>query len=381
MISLARVAAVFRKELLQLRRDRLTFGMVIMIPLIQLILFGYAINTNVRHVPAGIVDHSESGLSRSLAQMVEATQVVDFVERFATVAEAEQASLKARVSAVLVLPPDTAARVARHPTLAGQTPSEADVPVERPVGQWIVDSSDTLLAASIRSLRSLPLGELLRKPQVVATPTFEIVLYYNPEQRTAVNIVPGLVGVILTMTMIMFTSAAIVREAEQGNMEMLINTPVHPAELMLGKIIPYVFIGLLQVAIILGLGYLVFSVPIAGGMDALLVITLVFILASLSLGLVISTIAKSQLQAMQMTVFVMLPSILLSGFMFPYEAMPKLAQRIADVLPATHFMRAIRGVVLRGADIADVRGEAIWLLLFAVLGLMVASLRFRKRLD
>jgi ABC-2 type transport system permease protein len=190
------------------------------------------------------------------------------------------------------------------------------------VAQWIADGSDTLVAGAIRSLRVMPLGELFREPTNTATPTFEVTLFYNPEQRSVVNIVPGLVGIILTMTMIMFTSAAIVRETERGNMEMLINTPIRPLELMIGKIIPYVGIGLLQVGIILGLGAALFSVTTAGSLGTLLVVTLLFILASLSLGLVLSTIAKSQLQAMQMTVFVLLPSILLSGFMFPYEGMP-----------------------------------------------------------
>jgi ABC-2 type transport system permease protein len=212
-------------------------------------------------------------------------------------------------------------------------------------------------------------------------PTFEVTLYFNPEQRTAVNVVPGLVGVILTMTMIMFTSAAIVRERERGNMEMLINTPVRSLELMIGKIVPYIFIGFIQVGIILGLGYWVFSVTVTGTLVDLAVTTGLFIAASLSLGLVISTVAVNQLQAMQMTVFVLLPSILLSGFMFPYEGMPEAAQVIAEALPATHFMRVIRGVVLRDASLFELRGDLIWLALFGVVGLIVASYRFKKRLD
>ena len=381
MTALRRIRAVLIKELLQLRRDRMTFGMVVMIPLIQLILFGYAINTDVRNVPAALVDQSNSGLSRALVQMVEATQVVRFTHQYATVAEAERAIIKGEVRAAMVLPPDTAQRLVRSPALGGRADDPPSRPVDRPVGQWIVDGSDTLVAAAIRGLRTMPLNELFRQKANALTPTFEVVFYYNPEQRTEVNIVPGLVGTILTMTMIMFTSAAIVRESERGNMEMLINTPIRPIELMLGKIIPYIGIGLVQVAIILGLGYLVFSVPVSGGLGTLLVVTLLFILASLSLGLVISTIARNQLQAMQMTVFVLLPSILLSGFMFPYEGMPVLAQRIADLLPATHFMRVIRGVVLRDATLAELRPDSLWLLGFAVIGLGLASLRFRKRLD
>jgi ABC-2 type transport system permease protein len=381
MISARRTMAILRKELLQLRRDRLTFGLIVMIPLIQLVLFGYAINTEVRHIPAAVVDQSDTHLSRALTQMVEATQVVRFERRFATVEEAERAILRTEVRAAFVIPHDVDDRLVRNPAIGSRFAAPAQGATARPVAQWIADGSDTLVAGAIRSLRAMPLGELFRDPVNAATPTFEVALYYNPEQRSVVNIVPGLVGIILTMTMIMFTAAAIVRERERGNMEMLITTPIRPLELMIGKIVPYVGIGLVQVAIILGLGAALFSVTTAGSLGTLLVVTLLFILASLSLGLVLSTFAKSQLQAMQMTVFVLLPSILLSGFMFPYEGMPEGAQAIADVLPATHFMRIIRGVVLRDAGLADLGPDAAWLLGFAVLGLVVASLRFRKRLD
>lgn len=381
MISVRRIRAILKKELLQLRRDRLTFGLIVMIPLIQLILFGYAINTEVRHIPAAVVDQSDTTLSRAMIQMVEATQVVRFEERFATIEEAERAIVRADVRAALIIPPDVSQRLVRNPAIgtrfAGTVPPDG----ARPVAHWIADGSDTLVAGAIRGLRGMPLGELFRAPTNTATPTFEVTLFYNPEQRSVVNIVPGLVGIILTMTMIMFTAAAIVRETEQGNMEMLITTPIRPLELMIGKIIPYVGIGLIQVGIILGLGALLFSVTTAGALWILLVVTLLFILASLSLGLVLSTFAKSQLQAMQMTVFVLLPSILLSGFMFPYEGMPRGAQVVADLLPATHFMRIIRGVVLRDAGLGDLLPDAAWLLGFAVLGLALASIRFRKRLD
>lgn len=381
MNSLRRVLAIFFKELTQLRRDRLTFGMVVMIPLIQLVLFGYAINTNIRDIPVALVDQSETGLSRILVQIVRATQVVEFTARYATVEEAQSAIKSAKVRAAFVIPEDLSQRLVRSPSVGLGTPASTDGETSRPVAQWIVDGSDTMIAGAIKSLRAMPLTELLRKPPNRNTPTFEVALFFNPEQRTAVNIVPGLVGIILTMTMIMFTSAAIVRERERGNMEMLINTPVRPMELMLGKIIPYVFIGLLQVVIILGLGHLLFQVPVGRHMLDLLGGTLLFIGASLSLGLVLSTIAKTQLQATQMTVFVLLPSILLSGFMFPYEGMPLIAQYIAETLPATHFMRMIRGLVLRDATLIDLYRDAIWLFGFFVLGLIVAALRFKKRLD
>lgn len=381
MISWRHIRAVLRKELLQLRRDRLTFGMIIMIPLIQLTLFGYAINTEVRHIPAAIVDHSDTGLSRALIQMVAATQVVRLEQQFTTIEEAQSAIKRADVRAVMIIPADVSQRLVRNPAVSGRFMQPTHDATSRPVAQWIADGSDTLVASAISSLRNMPLGELFREATNQPTPTFEVTLFYNPEQRTLVNIVPGLVGIILTMTMIMFTAAAIVRETERGNIEMLITTPVRPIELMLGKIIPFVGIGLLQVLIIFGLGWILFSVTIEGSFAVLLTVTLLFILASLSLGLVLSTFAKNQLQAMQMTIFVLLPSILLSGFMFPYEGMPRGAQILADVLPATHFMRIIRGVVLREANLLDVAPDALWLLGFSILGIAVASLRFRKRLD
>jgi len=381
MNALRRIYAILGKEFTQLSRDKMTFGMVVMIPLIQLLLFGYAINTNIRHIPVGIVDYSDTGLSRVLTETISATQVVKFTEQYIDVQQAEAAIASSRVRAVLVIPKDVAQRLARHQTIGFGSPPSTDMETSRPIAQWIVDGSDTMIAAAIKGLRSMPLTELLSKPANRNTPTFEIALFYNPEQRTEVNIVPGLVAVILTMTMIMFTSAAIVRESERGNMEMLITTPVRPIELMLGKIIPYMFIGAIQVAIILGLGHIVFNVPVNGSLWQLAAATALFISASLSLGLVISTFAKNQLQAMQMTVFILMPSILLSGFMFPYDGMPEVAQYIAEALPATHFIRLIRGVVLRDVQIIDMTFDVYWLALFTLGGLAVASLRFKKTLD
>tara|TARA_R110002153_G_scaffold99102_1_gene234339 strand:+ start:28478 stop:29626 length:1149 start_codon:yes stop_codon:yes gene_type:complete len=379
--SIYRIQAIFFKELMQLKRDKMTFAMVIMIPLVQLILFGYAINTNVRHIPVAVVDLSQSALSRVLVQTVAATQVVTFSEQFYDIESAHASLEQAKIRAVLIIPQDVSQRIARHASVGFGLPASSDEETSRPIAQWLVDGSDTMIAGAIKGLRSMPLAELLSKPSNRTTPTFEVTLLYNPEQRTAVNIVPGLVGIILTMTMIMFTSAAIVREREHGNMEMLITTPIRPIELMLGKIIPYIFIGLLQVSIILGLGYMLFSVPINGGLWALFCITLLFIAASLTLGLVISTIATNQLQSMQMTIFVLLPSILLSGFMFPYEGMPLIAQYIAEALPATHFMRLVRGVILRDVGFTDMLPDVYWLSLFTIAGLAIASLRFKKNLD
>lgn len=381
MMFLSRIQAIFFKEFLQLKRDKMTFRMIIMIPIIQLLLFGYAINTNVRHIPVGVVDLSQTTLSRVLIQTVEATQTVAFTKQYTDLNQAQKDIASAKIRAVLYIPHDLSQRLVRSNSIGQSTPSSTSGETSRPIAQWIVDGSDTIIASTIKGLRSMPLTELLDKPANQKTPTFATTILYNPEQRTAVNIIPGLVAVILTMTMIMFTSAAIVRERERGNMEMLITTPVRSIELMIGKVIPYLFIGILQTTIILALGYFLFNISIQGGFIALGIATLLFILASLTLGLVLSTIATNQLQAMQMTVFILLPSILLSGFMFPYDGMPMVAQYISEILPATHFMRLIRGIVLRDAAILDMSYDALWLLGFSVVGILVASMRFKKRLD
>lgn len=381
MKSLLRIQAIIVKELIQLKRDRVTFGMVIMIPLVQLLLFAFAINTNIRHIPVGIFDQSQTALSRVLQQTVSATSIVNFTQHYSSLVQAQAAIDRGDVRAVLIIPKDVSQRLVRHSTVGFGLPPASDEETSRPIAQWLVDGSDTAIAGSIKSLRNMPLAELLNKPANRNVPTFEVTLLYNPEQRSVVNIVPGLVGVILTMTMIMFTSAAIVRERERGNMELLITTPLASIELMVGKIFPYIFIGAIQVVIILGLGYFLFNVPINGGLWQLAFATLLFICASLVLGLIISTLATNQLQSMQMTVFILLPSILLSGFMFPYEGMPEVAQYIAEALPATHFIRLIRGVVLRDVAVVDMTFDMIWLISFTLLGLLIAALRFKKSLD
>jgi ABC-2 type transport system permease protein len=358
--------AIMVKEIRQLSRDRITFGMVVMIPLIQLLLFGFAMNSDVRNIPVGVVDLSESGAGRVIVQSVRVTQVVDIKSYYSSVPEAELAIQNGEVRAALILPNDLSQRLVQ----------------KRVIGQWLVDGSDTMISSSILALQNMPLNEFsIGDLGYHQRKTFEATLLYNPSRRSAVNIVPGLLGVILTMTMILFTSAAIVREKERGNLELLITTPIHSLELMIGKIVPYIFIGLLQIGIILSLGYLIFDVPINGAVSQILLGSLLFISSSLTLGLVISTIAHTQLQAMQMTVFILLPSILLSGFMFPYEGMPIAAQWISEVLPATHYMRMIRGIILRGADLSELWQDTLWLGAFTLVGLLVASLRFKKSLD
>lgn len=368
MTALNRMGAVTRKELKQLSRDRLTFGMVVMIPLIQLLLFGYAVNTVVRDIPIAIVDLSGSAVARSITEQVKVTQVVNVIGHYNTPEEAEAAIVEGKIRAALVFPHNLPQRAA-----SGEA-----------VGQWLVDGSDTMVSSALLPLRNMPLQLVAGAPAgayQMATPSFEVALFFNPERRSEVNIVPGLTAIILTMTMILFTSIALVREQERGNMELLITTPISPLELMVGKLVPYVFVGVIQVTIILGLGWLVFGVPFEGGVFNLAIVTMPFIGASLALGLFISTVARTQMQAMQLTFFILLPSILLSGFMFPYEAMPMPAQYVAEILPATHYIRLIRGVILRGAEASQLLPDIIWLLGFTVVMLSIATKRFNKTLD
>jgi len=366
--TLHRMGAVSAKEFKQLSRDRVTFGMIVMIPLIQLMLFGYAINTMVRNIPIAVVDNSGSAAARAITEQVRVTQVVDIVGYYPTAAQAEAAIVAGTIRAALVFPVNLAQRVA-----GGEA-----------VGQWLVDGSDTMVSSALLSLRNMPLHLEAGAPAgayKAATPSFEVALFFNPERRSEVNIVPGLTAIILTMTLVLFTSAALVRERERGNLELLITTPVHPLELMVGKLVPYIFVGLVQVTIILGLGWLVFAVPFQGSLLSLAAVTLPFIAASLTLGLLFSTLAETQMQAMQMTFFVLMPSILLSGFMFPFDAMPRAAQYLAEILPATHYMRLIRGVFLRGATASQLLPDILWLLGFTAVMLTIATRRFRKSLD
>ena len=363
--SLQRIGAIATKELRQLKRDRPTFGMVVMIPLIQLLLFGFAINTNVRDLPVGVVDLSHTQIARALVSDLTATQIVSFTQTYTTAKQGEENIRRGQVKAVLVIPEDFGQRLQD----------------DRPIAQWMIDGSDTVVGNTLLSLQQMPFNTGFESTPIARNNTFEMALFFNPERRSAVNIVPGLVAIVLTMTMVMFTSAALVRERERGNLELLITTPVQSSEIMIGKILPYIAVGLIQVAIILGLGHVIFDVPVNGRLDQLVVGVFAFISASLTLGLLVSTIAKTQLQAMQLTVFLLIPSILLSGFMFPYEGMPIAAQWIAEALPATHFIRIIRAIVLRGATLSDVQSDVWWLMGFTIVGVIAAASRFKKRLD
>jgi ABC-2 type transport system permease protein len=364
---LDRTRAIAGKEVLQLRRDRLSMGMVVGIPVLQLVLFGYAINTDVRHLSAAVADQARTSRSRLLIEAVEASQVADVVAEARTAEELEALLRRGRVSLGILIPPDFERR------LAG---------ADRPAAQLLVDATDPTLLATARGLLDLELADPLRKPpQKSPPPTFEVRGYYNPERRSEVNIVPGLIGVILTLTMSLFTAVAIVRERERGTLEFLINTPIRRSELMVGKIIPYIVIGLVQVSIVLGLGAWLFGVPMRGSLVDLYLAAAIFIMATLTLGLLISTVVRTQFQSMQMIMFFFLPNILLSGFMFPFEGMPRAAQVFAEVLPLTHFVRMVRGIILRGATLTEVQREIWPLLAFFVITLVASMSRFRKRLD
>jgi ABC-2 type transport system permease protein len=364
MSGLWRLLAVAAKEVRQLARDRITIGLIVGIPTIQLLLFGYAINFDVRGVSAAVLDQSQTSLSRRLLGDLGATQVLGTLRPAVSERELRELMQKGEANVGIVIAPDIERRLADG---------------NRAVMQILVDGSQPALENVAQGLGAMPL--LQRRGTMAAARPVEILVAYNPEKRTAVQIVPALCGVILTMTMVIFTASAIVRERERGNLELLITTPVSPAELMAGKLLPYVVIGLIQTTLILVLGNWLFDVPVAGSLVDLYFGALLFIAASLSLGLLISTVARTQFQAMQMAIVIMLPSILMSGFMFPFEGMPAVAQGIAQLLPLTHFNEIIRGIVLRGAALADMRPELAKLAIFLVVMLSLAMARFRKRLD
>jgi ABC-2 type transport system permease protein len=365
--SLARILAVVRKEAVHLRRDRLTLGMVFGIPVMQLLLFGYAINQDVRHLRAGVADLAGTARSRAFVADADASQVVDVLAEVHSAEELETLLRQGEIVAGLLIPHDFERRVARG---------------RPPYAQLLVDGSDPVVLSAALRLAELPLPRDGPAPPTEGRDaSFEVRAYYNPERRSPVQIVPGLVGVILTMTMTLFTAVAIVRERERGNLELLITTPVRTPELMVGKIVPYMMIGLVQVTLILLIGSQLFDVPIRGTVFDAYAAGLVFVMATLGLGLLISTLAQTQFQAFQLTFFSFLPQILLSGFMFPFDGMPRPAQWLAEIFPLTHFVRIIRGILLRGATLGDVTGDLVPLGLFFLVVMGASTLRFRKRLD
>jgi ABC-2 type transport system permease protein len=363
-MSLRRLGSIVIKELRQLRRDRLTFAMIIGIPTMQLVLFGYAINLDVRNLETAVLDQANTARSRELVSGMAATGVIH-LGRVATSSQEIDALLRAGdISAAIVLPPDFETRMERR---------------DRPAVQIIVDGSEQVIQAAARQLASFPIYR--DSGWTTNGGGVEVVNFYNPERRAAVNTVPGLVGMILTMTMVLFTSIALVRERERGNLEMLIATPVSPWELTVGKILPFIGIGLVQTTVVLLLGEVLFDVPMRGSFVELYLSALVFITANLSLGIFISTLTRTQFQAMQMSFFTFLPQILLSGFMFPFAGMPVAAQYVAEIMPLTHFLRLVRGIMLRGADLTELWPSLAALGVFIAVMLAVAVSRVRKRLD
>jgi ABC-2 type transport system permease protein len=373
-LSFERIGAVLRKEFIQLRRDRLTFAMLIGVPIMQLVLFGYAINSDPKHLPTAIVALDSSPFVRTIVRAAKNTDYFEFVE-VGTETEAERLIARGDVQFALVFPSDFTARLLR-----GESP---------PMAVYADATDPAATGTAVSALQKLPQVALrndLRGPLAKLAPEqepFQVIVHkrYNPEGLTNYNVVPGLMGVILTMTLVMMTAMGMTRERERGTLENLLATPVRPVEVMIGKIVPYVIIGYAQVLIVFSAARLLFHVPMFGNFGLLSAAIVLFIVATLGVGFTFSTIARSQMQSMQMTMFFFLPNILLSGFMFPFRGMPRWAQWIGEALPLTHFLRIVRGVMLKGAGLADVLPQTwpigLFILVVAVIGLK----RYRQTLD
>jgi ABC-2 type transport system permease protein len=359
-----RMLAIASKETRQLRRDRVTFGLIIGIPAMQIMLFGYAINFDVRDLDAVVLDQARTSLSRQLVADLAATQVMHIGWQADSAGQFEKIMERGDANIGVVILPDLERRLQDGVAAV----------------QIVVDGSQPSLENVAQGLAAMP---LLQRPGLPAQghASVAVRVAYNAEKRTAVQVVPALVGTILNITMVIFTAGAIVRERERGNLELLITTPVSRGQLMTGKLLPYIAIGLVQTTLILLLGHTLFRVPIVGSLLELYAGAALFIAATLSLGLFISTITRTQFQAFQVAFMTMLPSILMSGFVFPFDGMPWLAQWIAQLLPLTHFVEIIRGIVLRGAHLWDMPVQLGKLGLFFIVMLTASVLRFHKRLD
>jgi ABC-2 type transport system permease protein len=373
--SASRIFAVFAKELKQLTRDRITYAMILAIPVVQLMLFGFAINSEPRHLPTAVLVQEDSRFARSVLSGLQNSRYFDVVEQARTPAELETLLRRGEVQFAVTIPGDFSRRIAR-----GDRPQilvEADATDPSATGGALAALSalpDQVLARDLK-------GALAARGQP-ASP-FDVVIHrrYNPEAVTAYNIVPGLLGVILSMTLVMMTALSVTRETERGTMESLLATPLQPIEVMIGKLAPYVLVGLAQTTVILTLARILFHVPMQGGWLGLALGVTLFITGSLALGFFISTLARSQLQAMQMSFFYMLPSILLSGFMFPFRGMPEWAQAIGQAIPVTHFLRVVRGALLKGQGLGDQWRELLALTAFVCVVTALAMARYRRTLD
>jgi ABC-2 type transport system permease protein len=372
---LRRMWAMVVKEFVQMRRDRMTFATMLVIPILQLVLFGYAINTDPKHLPTVVLTRDSGPLTRAVLASLKNTAYFDFKKEVHDPEEMDKMIRSGSVQFAVEIPASFERDVRR-----GDQPSIL----------VIADATDPVATGSaisaLEGIVGTALKRELRGPDAAVTKStlpFEVTLQrrYNPEGITQYNIVPGLLGVVLTMTMMMFTALAVTREIERGTMESLLAMPIRPVEIMIGKIAPFVLVGFVQMAIILGAANVLFSVPIAGSVTLLVVLATLFAAANLAVGYTFSTIAENQLQAVQMTFFFFLPNILLSGFMFPYRGMPLWAQAIGEALPLTHFLRIVRGITLKGNGFADMQIDVLALALFMIAAMALALFRFRETLD
>jgi ABC-2 type transport system permease protein len=359
------------KEFIQFKRDRLSFALFFLIPLLQLVLLGYAINTTPRHLPTAVLLQEDSDLARSILKALENTSYFKFTRQVRDVEEFDNLLKSGQVLFGVEIPRGFERAVRRG---------------DRPALLVAADATDPVAAGSALGSLSTLLQTALQHDLYVGDPPalpFEIRAHarYNPAAESRLNIVPGIVGTILTMTMLIFTALSVTREIERGTMESLLSMPIRPVEVMFGKIIPYVFVGFLQAALIISVGVLLFGVPVLGSFTTLALLSVLFITTNLSIGYTFSTIAQNQLQAMQMSMMFFLPSILLSGFMFPFAGMPAWAQYIGEALPLTHYVRIIRAIMLKGATIENLRYDALALTALMLVAMMIAVTRFRRTLD
>ncbi len=366
-----RTWAMLVKEFIQLRRDRLSFGMIVMIPLVQLVLFGYAINTTPRDLPTGVLVQESTDLARTVLKALENTRYFKITERVRTEQEFDRLLQSGRVLFAIEIPVNFARDVRRG---------------DRPALLVAADATDPVAAGTALGALSGVVNSALANERGLpdpGTPLFDIRVHarYNPGAVSALNIVPGLVGTILTMTMLIFTALSVTREIERGTMESLLAMPISPLEVMVGKIVPYVMVGFVQASLIIGIGVLLFGVPLLGNLYLLAALSTLFITANLSIGYTFSTVAQNQLQAMQMSIMFFLPNILLSGFMFPFAGMPSWAQWIGEFLPLTHYLRIVRAIMLKGAALESLHTDSLALAGLTLLAMTIAVTRFRRTLD
>ena len=375
-LSFDRMMAVLVKEFIQLTRDRLTYALILAVPVIQMLLFGYAINTDPRHLPAALLVQENSVFARSVVAALGNSSYFDIVRQARTPAELDQLVRTGQVQFAITIPGDFTRRVVRGDN--AQILIEADATDPTATGSALA----ALSRLPQEALRHDLTGAAALRPADPAQP-FEVVIHrrYNPENITAYNIVPGLLGVVLTLTLVMMTAIGVTREQERGTMEGLLATPVQPLEVMIGKLAPFVIVGMIQTTVILLVARLLFGVPMAGGWPGLVLGVTLFIIGSLGLGFLISTLTRTQLQAMQLSVFYLLPSILLSGFMFPFRGMPEWAQWLGTFIPVTHFLRIVRGALLKGQGIGDMMPSLLALAVFVFAVAALALARYRTTLD